>query len=358
MSSLVSVIMPAYNGEKYIKQAIQSVVNQSHRNWELLIIDDGSTDGTAEIVLAFDDSRIHYIFQENRGQAAALNHGLDLAVGVYVTTLDVDDWYTLNSLQERVEFLEQNSNYDVVYGDGYYCDIDGKVLGHFSQNLNSNLDGDVYDVLINNSFFGTGSNVMIRRSVFEKYQLRYDTTIKYCQDFDLYVRVAEHVSFGSIKSPTVWYRIHEDNMTISMSRAERNVFRYKAFQKIIQSTRFKRVPIQHKIGFYFNLLIYVLYGREDEQLKLLNSKDFQDLPAHEQGRIIRLTANIYIVEAKNINFASHLLSTALSINRLDIKTLIVRILLWLSPTITRLLLMGWQEYSRFDTAKNVFEINQ
>src|SRR5215510_7816825 len=97
-SSLVSVIMPAYNGERFIKQAIESVFAQTYPNWELIVVDDGSTDNTVQIISSFADSRIVYIHQENRGQAAALNHGLGIARGKYITTLDVDDWLTPNSL--------------------------------------------------------------------------------------------------------------------------------------------------------------------------------------------------------------------------------------------------------------------
>ena len=86
MRQLVSVIMPDYNEEKYIAQAIKSVLDQSYENWELLIIDDGSIYGTADVVARLRDQRIRYVFQDN--------HGVDLVAREYVTTLDVDDWYT------------------------------------------------------------------------------------------------------------------------------------------------------------------------------------------------------------------------------------------------------------------------
>ena len=75
-NKLVSVVMPVYNGEKFIEQAINSVLGQSYENWELLVIDDGSTDSTAGIVSTFSDPRIHYIFQKNQGLAAARNTGI------------------------------------------------------------------------------------------------------------------------------------------------------------------------------------------------------------------------------------------------------------------------------------------
>ena len=352
-TELVSIIMPAYNGEKFIAQAIKSVLDQYYLNWELLVIDDGSTDGTAKKVNEFSDSRIHYVYQENQGQTATLNYGLELAAGEYVTTLDVDDWYTPNSLQDRVEFLEQNPDFDVVYGDGYYCDVDGMVLREFSQNLPAPAIGDVYNILINNSFFGTGANVMVRKSVFEKYQLSYDTAIKYCQDFDLYVRMAEHVSFGAIKSHTVWYRIHEDNMYFSMSRAEKNIYRYRVIQKILRSKRFVGVPTHQKISFYSGLLIYALYGREEEQLKIISSKKFRDLPPHEQGRLIRLAANKYIIEGDKNNFSKQLISIALKVNARDLKSYFVRILLWFGPSFAKSVLLRRKAYAQANISEKV-----
>src|SRR5262245_60329647 len=110
-AGLVSIIMPAYNGERFITQAIDSLLAQTYTYWELVVVDDGSTDATANVVSSFDDPRIRYVAQENRGQAAALNHGLRLAKGEYVTTLDVDDWLTTNSLADRVAFLKQHPDF-------------------------------------------------------------------------------------------------------------------------------------------------------------------------------------------------------------------------------------------------------
>ena len=125
---LVSIIMPAYNGEKFIDQAINSVIDQTYDNWELIVIDDGSQDGTKEIVQNYKDPRIRYFYQYNQGQAAALNKGLDLARGEFITTLDVDDWYTPTSLEDRIEFLISYPQFGAVYADGYYCDIHGNPI--------------------------------------------------------------------------------------------------------------------------------------------------------------------------------------------------------------------------------------
>ncbi len=199
---LVSIVMPAFNGENFIRQAIDSVLSQTYSHWELIIVDDGSTDHTAQVIRGYgDDPRIRSVYQENRGQAAALNHGLELARGAYVTTLDTDDWYTSNSLQDRVGFLENHPEFGAVYGDGIYCDVNGNALRRFSEYRIGNVTGDVYDTLITSPFFGTGANVTIRREIIEDSQIRYDDNIFWCQDLDFYIRVAEKCSFGLVELP-------------------------------------------------------------------------------------------------------------------------------------------------------------
>ena len=102
----VSIVMPAYNGGAFIGQAINSVLNQTYPNWELIVVDDGSTDNTADLVAGYKDPRVRYVYQRNAGQAAALNRGLDLAEGEFVTTLDTDDWLSSDSLSCRVDYLD------------------------------------------------------------------------------------------------------------------------------------------------------------------------------------------------------------------------------------------------------------
>src|SRR4030067_1139719 len=123
---LASIIMPVYNGEQYLRQAIDSVLAQTCPHWELVVVDDGSTDSTSAIVHSFSDERIRYTYEQNRGQTTALNRGLELARGEYVTTLDADDWLNADSLQARVDCLAAHEESGVAYGDGYYSNAAGK----------------------------------------------------------------------------------------------------------------------------------------------------------------------------------------------------------------------------------------
>ena len=108
--------MPAFNAELYIEDAINSVLDQTYINWELLIINDGSIDSTAMTIKSFDDKRIKYVEQNNSGVSSARNKGLDLALGKYITFLDADDCIPPNSIKFRVEYLIGNPKIDSVHG--------------------------------------------------------------------------------------------------------------------------------------------------------------------------------------------------------------------------------------------------
>lgn len=218
-NGLVSIVMPVHNGEKYISEAIQSVIDQSYDRWQLIIVDDGSTDNTKAAVGRFDDPRVEYIYQTQSGQASALNRGLDLAKGDYYTTLDSDDWLTRSSLSARVSFLEEWGEFAAAYGDGYYCSQVGKRLSRFSDHRSENVTGGMYGVLIITSLFGTGAALLLRRDFLEAHSLRYDNEIEWCQDWDFSIRVAEMGKIGYVDVPVVNYRLHSTNMSITMPKS-------------------------------------------------------------------------------------------------------------------------------------------
>lgn len=243
-STFVSVIMPAYNAEQYIVQAIDSVLKQDYSNWELIVVDDGSTDNTENIVKSFNDERIRYNYQENLGQASALNRGLDLVEGEYITTLDADDFLPSNSLSSRATFLDQHNQFGVVYGDGYYCDEAGEVLLRFTDHMPTGVVGDVYDELIVSPFYGTGASVMERREVLNQHRLRYDESIVWCQDWDFYIRLAEITHFGFVETITIRYRLHSGGYDIFYGGRTTLIFSYPI---AVQSVGFPSV-LYH---FYF-----------------------------------------------------------------------------------------------------------
>ena len=341
---LVSIIMPAFNGGIFIEQAINSVLKQTYSDWELIVVDDGSTDDTATIVAGYDDDRIRYIYQENRGQASALNRGLQLARGDYITTLDTDDWFTPNSLSDRVIFLEINLEFDVVYGYGVYCDVKGEPLKTFSQYRLGNATGDVYEVIISTPFFGTGGNVMVCRKVLDQNNIQYDEEIFWCQDWDFYTRIAEHGKFGCVDKTVMWYRIHKENMTMAPHLSDQRIESLmKMKSKIMKSPSFSTISPASKYSFFFSLLSAYLFGRKDDQIQLFNSEQFKSIPKKQQAELYRFAAGNHIFMGRNFDFAQELLNKAQSLNPYDIKTASIYILLKLYPKLAVLIMKYWRK---------------
>lgn len=320
MTGRVSILTPVYNGANFIATTIESVLRQTYPDWEMIIVDDGSTDATADIVRSYDHAGIRYVYQPNRGQAAALNTGLDLATGAYITTLDADDWLTPDSLVCRALALDAQSELDAVYCDGWYCTESGLPVMRFSEYRPSDPEGDVYDALVQSCFFGTGASVMIRRERVEQRGLRYDTSIVMVQDWDFYVRLAEHASFGYVPSPTVWYRLHTANMTMSMpgQRKLDSTIRFK--RKVLSSPRFAMAATSSKVAFFYALLIETLRANPQLQSAVVADPAFRALPPVEQARLLRLMATEYLLQGEYLDLAADWLRMAQSLARFDTKT--------------------------------------
>jgi len=215
---LVSVIIPAYNAENFIPKTLESVLSQTYQNIEVLVVDDGSTDTTAEIVKSFvqKDSRVSLLQQSNAGVAAARNLAIEKSKGEYIAPIDADDiWYPQN-LEKQVKCLTSSApSIGVVYS--WSVDINEKNLltGGF---YNSTIEGEVYTALVVYKYFiGNSSASLIRRVCFAKVG-GYNCKLKLenaqgCEDWELHLRIAEHYQFKVVPEYLVGYR----QITSSMS---------------------------------------------------------------------------------------------------------------------------------------------
>ena len=120
-----SVIIPLYNKAPYVRKAVESVVGQTYNDWELWVVDDGSTDGSGDVVKTFTDSRIHYCWQKNAGVGATRDNGVSLSTAPYVCFLDADDWWEPTFLEEMAGLIERHPDAGI-YGTGYYIVKNGK----------------------------------------------------------------------------------------------------------------------------------------------------------------------------------------------------------------------------------------
>lgn len=219
---LVSVLMPVYNAQDYLAQAIESILAQSHVNFELLICNDGSTDKSVEIINEYKDSRIRYIENiKNSGISFTRNRLIHDAKGVYIAWLDADDIALPERLLKQVTFLESHSDYGICGSYAKTINQNGVVTG-----ILDHLREDRYlkiDLLFRSSFIT--SSVMIRKQVLEG--LSFDKEYSVTEDYKLWTCLSQHTKMYNLPSILICYRCHDRNISLQkdfeLSRLRRKV---------------------------------------------------------------------------------------------------------------------------------------
>lgn len=208
----VSVVIPAYNAADWLKHTIGSVLNQSFHDFEVIIVDDGSTDSTYQVVGQYRDSRIRYVYQNNRGLAGARNTGLAYARGQYVAFLDADDLWAPTMLAETVAYLTAHETVAVVRTGWSLVDADGRMLPttpRWSPWINS-----VFERLVTDNTFIIIA-ALFRRECLDRVGF-FDESLATNEDWHLWLRVARAgFGFGFIPSALAMYRRHAHNMTLN-----------------------------------------------------------------------------------------------------------------------------------------------
>ena len=201
-----TVLIPTYNCSKYIVPAVKSVLAQKYTDYELLILDDGSTDNTEEIVSKISDSRIVYLKNSsNKGIVYTLNKGIDLAKGEYIARLDADDIVLGNRLQVQTDFLSKNPDYGIVGGWYQVTNENGKIIDTVEGV--TNCSSAQLGLLFRNQF---AHSVVTMRTDLAK-QLKYDPEFQYCEDYDLWVRFAEVSKVTNLPAYYLSYRWYSEN---------------------------------------------------------------------------------------------------------------------------------------------------
>lgn len=200
----VSVIIPTYNCAHLVSQAVESVLDQTYRDFELIVINDGSTDDTEQVLPSFG-SKIRLITQENLGVAEARNTGIRNAYGEYIAFLDADDLWLPSKLDYQITFLESRPDVDVAYCDIYVIDEDGQVFSYMTAHHSGNI---ISSLLLKNIVVGSASAVVIHRRCFEKTGL-FDPELEALEDWDMWLRLALHFQFGYVSHPLAKVRKQE-----------------------------------------------------------------------------------------------------------------------------------------------------
>jgi glycosyltransferase involved in cell wall biosynthesis len=215
----VSVIIPLYNHEPYVEEAIHSALGQSCPDLELIIINDGSTDGSEAVVKRIDDRRVRYYPQENRGAHEALNRGIGLARGAYIAILNSDDIYDPKRIEEALKILERDREVSAVFTYIELINTQGESLGvkrgaeenWLGQSVDDSFRNEhdlVLDLLTGN-FLHTTSNLICRREVFDRIGLF--ANLRYTHDYEFYLRLCARCAITLIEMPLLKYRFHKTN---------------------------------------------------------------------------------------------------------------------------------------------------
>jgi len=210
---LVSVVIPVFNGEAFLREAVESVMAQKYSPVEIIIVDDGSTDGTAEMARSLPET-VRYLHQSNQGPAAARNRGIEHAQGSLIAFADADDLWPEGKLELQLPYLLRDPAIEIVLGRIQQVRLEEFAEPTFSVNLGS---------------------AIIRKSVFERVGL-FDETMRYSEDVDWFMRAREAgAAIVTIDAVTLLYRQHEQNMTRGKSASELNVL--KALKRSLDRRR-------------------------------------------------------------------------------------------------------------------------
>lgn len=267
----VSIIMPAYNAEKYISASIESVMNQTYKLWELIIINDGSTDDTGEIIKSYvrQDPRIKYIEKENGGQSRARNKGITEAKYDYIAFLDADDIWLPDKLEIQVKYLSETKA-DLIFSQGFIV-LENNFSDRkpFDTPFHTSLTGmEIFPGLIQSNFIPILSVVAKKEKLFQAGLFIED---RIAEDYHLWLAMAKDgATFLSIKERLFLYRIHSDSASANFPRLKRDeIFTVKKFHK------FAGLPdrlLTKRIGHLYNHLIkyYIKNGDREAAFQTID----------------------------------------------------------------------------------------
>ena len=231
MEKFISVIIPTYNRAQRLKKAIGSVLSQSHQEFELIVVDDGSDDNTAELIENYN-ADIVYIRQENRGPAAARNMGIEKARYNLLAFLDSDDWFAGNKLETQIEAMGQNPSCLISHTNEIWY-RNGQIL---NQKLKHKKDsGDIFARSLELCAVGM-STIMIHREIFERYGL-FDEGFPCCEDYEFWLRTGAEEKFLLVEEPLTLKDGGRDDQLSTIYRTGMDKFRIQAIMKTLASGR-------------------------------------------------------------------------------------------------------------------------
>lgn len=214
----VSVVIAAYNSMRYLPQTLNTVLEQTFQDFEVIIVDDGSSDHIKAWAATLNQPKVKFFSQQNAGSAAARNTALSHATGEYIAFLDADDLWDQRKLETHVQALDANPEAGLAYSWVATIDEHDRSKGKVCENSES---GDVLPRLIEHDIIECGSNPMIRRACFDRVGV-FDTSFPYAQTWEMWLRIAIAYPFYCVPEPLVQYRFHPGNTSKKWQKMEAN----------------------------------------------------------------------------------------------------------------------------------------
>ncbi len=253
--------MSVYNAEKYLREAIESILNQTFTDFEFLIINDCSTDTSRTIIVSYTDNRIKLIDNEiNIGLTKSLNKGIDLAQGKYIARIDADDISLPKRLLKQVDFLDKNTEYVAVGSEAISIDEYGNEINTWNCGCN-------FEQFYVNLFFGNTiphSSVLIRSQIIKEF--KYNENFKYAQDYELWQRIAYQYKMTNLREVHICYRTYNWNISAKNKEAQDN------FAIQVNEMQLHNLGINHitknQLLFHFKLIRYNIPTDTDVKNKI------------------------------------------------------------------------------------------
>ena len=302
----VSVIMPTYNAQEYLRESLESVLNQTFEDFELLIIDDGSTDKTIEIINSYQDKRIKIIQGDKKGISSALNKGIENASGKYIARMDADDICAPNRFENQVKYLDNTP--EIGMSVTWVDIISDYKFSFWGKDAKTPKDFNTA-LLFQNPI--VHPSVMFRTQLFKDKGLKYNENYKCAEDYELWSRLINTINIGVIQKNLLHYRFYENNATNNMkvqgkinylSVIQRNLLQYCniAVNGMLLETFYPNI-IFEKINENDILDIILLYLNIIEVLKSNNNFDTKIIKEFLSKRIMEIVNNhLHMIDYKKL----------------------------------------------------------
>lgn len=299
----VSVIIPTYNCSQYLRKTVESVLSQTYKDFEIVIVDDGSTDDTKDKidVLIKEGAPIKYIYQENQGPAVARNTGIRNASGKYIAFLDADDLWIPEKLELQLEVLKKNRDIGLVYGDVQDFSESNKWLPdrqHFTPEQIARQSGWIFPAFFKREVHVPTSTVMVKKECFDKVGLFDENMKKICsEDREVFLRITRKYQAHYIHKPLAFYRVRAGSLSRrinSLLAGQRYVI-----DKMARNQWVTRADAWHALSnsYYEAALGYLRVREIKEGIKhFLKSIFFNPLIVFKGSRIKRIAVLLFLPE--------------------------------------------------------------